>query len=107
MIFFLTTFSSVNQHIAQGANLIFFIPTCIVSIILNIKNKNIEYKTAVIVMISGVIGAAIGAIISVDLPVDNLKKYFGHFLLFIAFFEIYTLIKSNIKNKKVNNKNIK
>ncbi len=104
LIFLLTTFTNINQHLAQGANLIFFIPTCIVSIILNLKNKSIKSKTAVIVIIFGVIGAVIGAKMSVNLPIYRLKKFFGFFLLFIAFFEIYTLIKST---KNVNNKDIK
>ena len=29
----------IDQHIAQGANLVFFIPTCVTSIVINIKNK--------------------------------------------------------------------
>lgn len=107
LIFLLTTFSGIEQHVAQGANLIFFIPTCIVSIIINMKNKNIDLKTALIVMISGIAGTTIGAKIAVNAPVSTLRKYFGYFLLFIAVFEIYSLIKSNIKNKKVHNKNIR
>lgn len=106
LIFLLTTFSGVSQHMAQGANLIFFIPTCIVSIFINLKNKNIDIKTAVVVIISGIIGAVIGAELSLIIDAKNLKKYFGIFLLLITIYEIYSLIKSNIKSKKVNNKNI-
>lgn len=106
LIFLLTTFSGVSQHIAQGTNLIFFIPTCVVSIFINLKNKNIDIKTAVVVIISGIIGAIIGAKLSFIINAKNLKKYFGIFLLLITIFEIYSLIKSNIKSKKVNNKNI-
>lgn len=106
LIFLLTCFSGISQHVAQGANLIFFIPTCIVSIFINLKNKNIEIKTAVIVIISGIIGAIIGAKLSFIINAKNLKKYFGIFLLLITIYEIYSLIKSNIKLKKVNNKNI-
>ena len=106
LIFLLTTFSGVSQHMAQGVNLIFFIPTCIVSIFINLKNKNIDIKTAVVVIISGIIGAIIGAKLSFIINAKNLKKYFGIFLLLITIFEIYSLIKSNIKSKKVNNKNI-
>lgn len=106
LIFLLTTFSGVSQHMAQGANLIFFIPTCIVSIFINLKNKNIDIKTAVVVIISGIIGAIIGAKLSLIIDAKNLKKYFGIFLLLITIYEIYSLIKSNIKSKKVNNKNI-
>lgn len=106
LIFLLTTFSGVSQHMAQGANLIFFIPTCIVSIFINLKNKNIDIKTAVVVIIFGIIGAVIGAKLSLIIDAKNLKKYFGIFLLLITIYEIYSLIKSNIKSKKVNNKNI-
>lgn len=110
MIFLLTTFAGIEQHIAQGTNLIFFIPTSIVAIIINLKNKNIQLKTALIVIIAGVIGAIIGAKISVNLNVSDLRKYFGYFLIIIAINEIYSFVKTYlipyIKNKKANNKNI-
>ena len=37
-------FSSLDQHLIQGTNLIFFIPTSITAIIMNVKNKTINYK---------------------------------------------------------------
>lgn len=85
---------------AQGINLIFFIPTCVISIIVNWKNKNIEKKVALITIISGIIGAIIGAEISTRINVKELRILFGYFLIFIAIFEIYFLIKPNIKDKK-------
>lgn len=83
---------------AQGTNLIFFIPTSIVAILVNLKNKNIKIKTAIIVIISGVIGAIVGAKISVNLNVEALRRYFGIFLIIIAINEIYLLIKSYLKS---------
>ena len=86
-------------------------PTSIVAIIVNLKNKNVQIKTAVIIIIAGIIGAIIGAKISIGLNVNELRKYFGYFLIIIAINEIYSLVKNNIvpyiKNKKDNNKNIK
>ena len=96
LIFLLTTFSEVDQHFAQGANLMFFIPTCIVSIIINLKNKNINLRDSLVILISGVVGAIIGAVISTNLDVNNLKKYFGIFLLLIAAFEIFTILKNDV-----------
>lgn len=93
LIFLLISFSEIEQHIAQGVNLIFFIPTSIVSIFINLKNNNIEKRTALIVSIFGIIGAILGARIAVRIDVKNLKKYFGLFLLIIAFYEIFSLIK--------------
>ena len=94
MIFLLTTFAGIEQHIAQGTNLIFFIPTSIVAILVNLKNKNVQIKTALIVIVAGIIGAVIGAKISVNLNVTDLRKYFGFFLIIIAINEIYSLIKT-------------
>lgn len=86
--------------------MVFFIPTSITAIIINWKNKNINIKTGIIVIIFGVIGAIIGSKISVNLDVDNLRKYFGYFLLIIAINEFYSLIKLYRNYKKTNNKNI-
>lgn len=105
LIFLLTTFSGLEQHIAQATNLIFFIPTSISAIIVNIKNKNINFKLAIIISICGVIGAIIGAKISINTDVQDLKKYFGYFLAVIAIHEIYTLIQEYIKRKKRHNSN--
>ena len=83
----------------------FFIPTSIISIIVNWKNKNIDLKTGIIVIICGIIGAIIGAKISVNLDVLVLKKFFGYFLMLIAINEFYSLYKLYIKYKKEDNKN--
>ena len=86
---------------AQGANLIFFVPTSITAIIINWKNKNINIKTAIVVIIAGIIGAILGSKLSVNLDVDKLKRYFGIFLLLIAAIEIYNL-KKEYRNQKNN-----
>lgn len=59
LILCLSLFLGVEQHIAQGANLIFFVPTSIVTIITNIKQKLIKWKTGAVVGIFGIIGAII------------------------------------------------
>lgn len=105
LIFLLTTISGLEQHIAQAINLIFFIPTSISAIIVNIKNKNIDFKLAWIISICGIIGAIIGAKMSINTNVESLRKYFGYFLAVVAIHEIYTLIQEYIKRKKSHNSN--
>lgn len=104
LILLLGLFSDMNQHLIQGTNLIFFIPTSVTAIYMNIKNKTIDYKKSGIIIFSGIIGAIIGSKLSFKFESDSLKKYFGIFLLFIAFFEIYSLIKQYKVDKKENNK---
>ncbi len=99
LILCLSLFLGKDQHVAQGANLIFFIPTSITSISTNIKQKLIKWKTGLIVSGFGVIAAIIGAKISIGLETNKLKMYFGIFLLIIAGIEIITLLKKE-KSKK-------
>lgn len=105
LIFLLTFMCGIEQHIAQATNLIFFIPTSIVAIIVNIKNKNIKFKIATIISIFGILGAIVGANISINTDVNRLRKFFGIFLAVIAINEIYNIIKENKKIRKGHNKN--
>ena len=41
LILLLSLFSNVEQHIAQGSNVIFFVPMSIAAIIVFIKNKEL------------------------------------------------------------------
>lgn len=99
LIFLLTFMCGLEQHIAQATNLIFFIPTSIVAIIVNIKNKNIDLKLATMISIFGALGAIVGANLSINTDVNILRKFFGIFLAVIAMHEIYTIIKTYKKGK--------
>lgn len=105
LILLLTLFMNIDQHISQATNLIFFIPTAITSIIINVKNKQIDFKTAKDIIIYGIVGAIVGSLIAVNLPNQKLKNFFGIFLLIIAIFQVYEIYTSYIKKKKTNNKN--
>ena len=104
LIFLLTFFMGIEQHIAQATNLIFFIPTSIVAIIVNLKNKNIDLKLAIIISIFGILGAIIGANIALKIDVTYLKKAFGIFLAIVAINEIYSIYKRYKKEKRTNTK---
>ncbi len=100
LILILSVFMGIDQHIAQATNLVFFVPTSITAIITTIKDKLINWRIGVPVAIAGVIGAIFGARISVRMDVNHLKKYFGIFLILITIYEIYSLIKQYIFEKK-------
>ena len=104
LIFLLTMFAGLEQHIAQATNLIYFIPTAISAIIVNYRDKTIDTKLATFISICGIIGAIIGAKISVNTDVEKLRKLFGIFLAIIAIHEIYTLFKEYKQHKKRHNK---
>lgn len=99
LIFLLTFIMGIEQHIAQATNLIFFIPTSIVAIIVNLKNKNIDMPLAIIISVFGILGAIVGANISINIDVKIFKKCFGVFLAIIAINEIYSIVKEYKKTK--------
>jgi len=102
LILCLSIFLGIDQKISQATNLIFFIPTSIAAICINIKQKNINSKVSKIIIVCGIIGAVIGATIAKNMNTKILKKSFGIFLGFIAVHEIYKIFKM-YKNKKTNN----
>ncbi len=104
LIFLLSFMLGIEQHTAQATNLIFFITTSIVAIIVNFKNKNIDIRQAIFISVFGVLGAIIGANIAIYMDVKILKKGFGIFLIFVTINEIYSIIKLHKKDKKTNNK---
>ncbi len=104
LIFLLNIFEGLEQHVAQATNLIYFVPTAISAIIVNYREKNIDIKLAKMISIYGIIGAIIGAIISINTDVQKLRKIYGLFLAIIAVHEIYTLIKEYKLNKNRNTK---
>lgn len=100
LILLLSLFSNLKQHLIQGTNLIVFIPTSIVAIYMNVKNKSIDYKLSKIFIIFGIIGAVLGSILSFKIESKTLKKYFGIFLLLIAIFESYSFFRQYKEKKK-------
>lgn len=94
----LTIFLNLSQHDAQGINLLYFIPTAITALIVHIKNKNIKYKTALLLASFGGLGAALGAILANNTESNLLRKLFAFFLLAMGIYEI--LKKDKQKSKK-------
>ncbi len=103
LILLLTIFMNIEQTIAQGSNIIFFIPTAIASIFIFIKNKYINFKVAIPICLWGLVGAFIGARISTKLQINVLRKCFGVFLIIIAIYQSYSLYNTYRKKKNRNN----
>ena len=100
LILILTTFMAVEQHTAQAANLIFFVPTSITAIIVHFINGNVEKRIGKKLLYTIIIGAIGGAYLTSIMTSDNLRRYFGIFLLIVGILEIITTIKKVYRNKR-------
>ena len=94
----LVLFVKPEQHIAQSVNLLFFIPTAVVALIIHIKNKRIDFKMAAPIVLFGLIGAFAGSKLALAMPGNNLKKWFGVFLLAMGIYEIFRKSSKSGKN---------
>lgn len=93
----LVIFAQPEQHIAQSVNLLFFIPTAIIALIVHIKNKNIDFKMALPIILAGLVGAFFGSRFAISLPGAQLKKFFGIFLLAMGIYELIRKEKKRIE----------
>lgn len=64
----LVIFVHPDQHIAQSVNLLFFIPTAVIALIVHIKNKRVNFKISIPVAFFGLMGAYLGSKIAFSLP---------------------------------------
>lgn len=85
----LVIFVKPEQHVAQSVNLLFFIPTAIVALAIHIKNKNVDFRTGIPILIFGLGGAILGSKIALSMDGEILRKIFGVFLLAMGLYEIF------------------
>lgn len=100
LILLLNLFGDIQQHLVQGINLVFFIPTSIVAIYMNIRHKTIDYQLSTVLIIFGIVGAICGSLLSFKIDNQNLKKYFGLFLILIAIFQIFSYLRNGKKKQE-------
>ena len=80
---------SSGQLQAQGMNLLFFLAAGLVSLIIHQKNRMIRWRTALPVMMGGLLGGIVGAMSAPLLEEDLLRKIFAAFLLFMGAKEFF------------------
>lgn len=91
----LSIFLHVEQHSAQGVNLLYFIPTAAISLWVHIKNKNVNFKLARSIVLFGALGAVCGSLLAVVLKGNMLRRLFGIFLFAMGLYEILKKDKKN------------
>ena len=85
----LAFFFGTAQQQAQNINLIYFIPTAIIALITHIKAGNIEKKIVLKLILTGAVGAVLGALLAVKIDSGVLRKLFGGFLLIMGAAEAF------------------
>ena len=105
----LTVFFSVDQISAQAINLVAFIPMAIASLIIHVKNKRVEKRGLLWIILPALACSLSGSLLALAVKGGLLKRFFGGFLLALAVFQFFSdkiserLAKKKQKQEKVKN----
>ena len=89
LLIYLTAFAGVEQTLAQGINLLYFLPAAATALPSHIKNGYIRKDAAIPAILTGLVCTAIAAWIATSIDVNLLRKCFGVFLLYIGVTELF------------------
>ena len=82
LLIYMTAFAGVPQNLAQGVNLLYFLPTAATALPAHIKNGYIDRQTVWPAVLAGLAGTA--------LDVELLHRCFGGFLIVVGLRELFS-----------------
>ena len=89
LLVYMTAFAGLDQRLAQGINLLYFLPAGLMALPAHIKNGCIEKKTLVPAIGAGLACAALAAWAATTVEVELLRKCFGGFLVLVGIAELF------------------
>lgn len=73
-----------EQTVAQTVNLVAFLPTGFLALLIHLKNKLVDVKKALIILVPALITTVISSILAINMEGEILSKLFGGFLIVVA-----------------------
>ena len=89
----LTIFLSINQKLAQGYNLLTFLIMAVVAIIIHSKNKLIDLKSIIWIVVFGAVFCVGGALLTTVVDTKILKIIFAIFLILLSIWQFVSALK--------------
>ncbi|HWS43150.1 MAG TPA: sulfite exporter TauE/SafE family protein [Pseudoflavonifractor sp.] len=84
LLIYMTAFAGMPQNLAQGVNLLYFLPTAATALPAHVKNGYIDRGAALPAILGGLIATSLAAWIATAIDVALLHKCFGVFLLYVG-----------------------
>ena len=89
LLIYMTGFAGLEQTLAQGINLLYFLPTAGAALPSHFKHGYVDKKTAIPAILAGLAGTGLSAWVATSLDTALLRKCFGLFLLYIGLRELF------------------
>ena len=89
LMVWMTAVMGMEQRMAQGINLLYFLPTAACALVFHIKNRLIRWRVVIPAAITGCLTAAGAAFLATAIDATLLRNLFGGFLLLVGLNEIF------------------
>ena len=84
LLVYLTAVAGMDQHLAQGINLLYFLPAAVLALPAHWKNGYVEKSVLLPAILSGLLAAGGCAWLASGLETGLLRKCFGGFLIVVG-----------------------
>ena len=89
LLLHLTTFAGVEQHLAQGINLLYFLPAALTALPAHWKNGYISRDALLPAILAGLLVSGAAAWLATGLDTGLLRRCFGGFLVILGLYELF------------------
>lgn len=84
LLIYMTHVGGMEQAIAQGVNLLYFLPTSAAALVSHVKNKLIDLGTVLRIALPGMVTAVLSALAASSLDSSLLRRLFGIFCVIVG-----------------------
>ena len=88
LLVYLTTFAGVDQHLAQGINLLYFLPAALTALPAHWKNGYVKRQALLPAILAGLLLSGGAAWLATGLDTGVLRRAFGGFLIVLGLYEL-------------------
>ncbi len=96
----LTLFLGAEQGVAQGLNLLSFLPMSAVALGVHLREGRLEKKGLVLLILPALVFSGLSALFAASIPSPLLRKGFGLFLLLLSAFPFASSLRREKRNEK-------
>lgn len=89
LVLWLTAVLTMDQRMAQGINLLFFLPAALCACLFHLRRKVLPWRTILPAAAAGCICAALTAWLAANIETDLLRKLFGGLLILTGLSELF------------------
>ncbi len=100
LLLYLTLVKGIEHKMAAGTNLLFFLPCAVLSTVLYIKQKMIQWQTVWPLMVFSAVGAIAGSLVAMAMDAKIIRLGFGVLLMVVGVRDLFSPAKSPHKSAK-------